>query len=90
MNGSRNGEVVPEQGFKGLETIVFILMNVMSKTGPYVLVQGLDKVNGKATDALAGELWEVKKERIKKSSKFGIMPGWDLFSVSKIICIFCL
>eukprot|EP00250_Pteridium_aquilinum_P015981 c22872_g1_i3 orf=1049-4555(+) len=43
--------------------------------------EDLDDVNGKATDALAGELWEVKKERIKKTSKFGSMSGWDLFSV---------
>eukprot|EP00249_Psilotum_nudum_P024190 c29117_g1_i1 orf=1076-3994(-) len=38
-------------------------------------------VNAKATDALAGELWEIKKERIKKNSKFGSSPGWDLRSV---------
>lgn len=37
--------------------------------------------DGKATDALAGELWEVKKERIRKTSKFGNMSGWDLRSV---------
>lgn len=43
--------------------------------------EDLDDVNGKATDALAGELWELKKERIRKSSKFGSLSGWDLFSV---------
>ncbi|KAH7415708.1 hypothetical protein KP509_14G057500 [Ceratopteris richardii] len=40
-----------------------------------------DDVSGKATDALAGELWEAKKERIRKTSKYGGMSGWDLFSV---------
>ncbi|KAF6170481.1 hypothetical protein GIB67_031889 [Kingdonia uniflora] len=33
------------------------------------------------TDALSGELWEVKKERICKSSIHGKSPGWDLRSV---------
>lgn len=43
------------------------------------------QVNGatpKASDALSGELWEVKKERIRKASVYGILPGWDLRSVS--------
>ncbi|KAL6507600.1 Phosphatidylinositol 4-kinase beta 1 [Orobanche gracilis] len=31
-------------------------------------------------DALAGELWEVKKERIRKASVYGQLPGWDLLS----------
>ncbi|KNA16840.1 hypothetical protein SOVF_085540 [Spinacia oleracea] len=35
----------------------------------------------KPTDALSGELWEVKKERIRKASVHGILPGWDLRSV---------
>ncbi|RWR92812.1 phosphatidylinositol 4-kinase beta 1 isoform X2 [Cinnamomum micranthum f. kanehirae] len=35
----------------------------------------------KATDALSGELWEVKKERIQKASVYGRSPGWDLRSV---------
>lgn len=35
----------------------------------------------KASDALSGELWEVKKERIRKASVYGILPGWDLRSV---------
>ncbi|XP_010260502.1 PREDICTED: phosphatidylinositol 4-kinase beta 2-like isoform X2 [Nelumbo nucifera] len=35
----------------------------------------------KATDALAGELWVVKKERIRKASVYGKSPGWDLRSV---------
>ncbi|KMZ63584.1 Phosphatidylinositol 4-kinase beta 1 [Zostera marina] len=37
--------------------------------------------NPKPTDALSGELWEVKKERIRRSSVFGKSPGWDLRSV---------
>ncbi|KAJ7543072.1 hypothetical protein O6H91_09G024200 [Diphasiastrum complanatum] len=37
--------------------------------------------DAKATDALAGELWEHKKERIKQASKFGSSIGWDLRSV---------
>lgn len=36
----------------------------------------------KASDALSGELWEVKKERIRKASVFGKLPDWDLRSVS--------
>ncbi|OVA16344.1 Phosphatidylinositol 3-/4-kinase [Macleaya cordata] len=35
----------------------------------------------KASDALSGELWEAKKERIRKASVFGKLPGWDLRSV---------
>ncbi|XP_042493690.1 phosphatidylinositol 4-kinase beta 1-like [Macadamia integrifolia] len=35
----------------------------------------------KATDALSGELWEVKKDRIRKASVYGKLPGWDLQSV---------
>ncbi|KAG6476772.1 hypothetical protein ZIOFF_066020 [Zingiber officinale] len=41
-------------------------------------------VNGgtpKPSDALSGELWEVKKERIRRSSAFGMLPGWDLRSI---------
>nr|GMD56537.1 phosphatidylinositol 4-kinase beta 1-like isoform X1 [Ipomoea batatas] len=34
-----------------------------------------------ACDALSGELWEVKKERIRKASVYGKLPGWDLRSV---------
>lgn len=29
------------------------------------------------------ELWEERKQRIKKISKFGSSPDWDLISVSK-------
>lgn len=35
-----------------------------------------------ASNALSGELWEVKKERIRKASVHGKLPGWDLRSVS--------
>ncbi|XP_028953672.1 phosphatidylinositol 4-kinase beta 1-like isoform X1 [Malus domestica] len=35
----------------------------------------------KASNALSGELWEVKKERIRKASVHGKLPGWDLCSV---------
>lgn len=35
----------------------------------------------KPTDALAGELWTVKKERIRRSSVHGKLPGWDLRSI---------
>ncbi|KAL6588179.1 Phosphatidylinositol 4-kinase beta 1 [Orobanche minor] len=34
----------------------------------------------KVGDALAGELWEVKKERIRKASVYGQSPCWDLLS----------
>ncbi|KAK4764162.1 hypothetical protein SAY87_013600 [Trapa incisa] len=35
----------------------------------------------KASDALAGELWVAKKDRIRKSSEFGKLSSWDLRSV---------
>ncbi|KAK3035272.1 hypothetical protein RJ639_034709 [Escallonia herrerae] len=35
----------------------------------------------KASDALSGELWEAKKERIRKASGYGKLPGWDLCSI---------
>ncbi|XP_059433319.1 phosphatidylinositol 4-kinase beta 1-like isoform X1 [Corylus avellana] len=35
----------------------------------------------KASDALSGEHWEVKKERIRKASVHGNLPGWDMRSV---------
>ncbi|KAI4345095.1 hypothetical protein L6164_012258 [Bauhinia variegata] len=35
----------------------------------------------KASDALSGELWEAKKERIRRASIHGNLPGWDLRSV---------
>lgn len=35
----------------------------------------------KASDALSGELWDVKKERIRKASVHGKLLGWDLRSV---------
>ncbi|XP_039122440.1 phosphatidylinositol 4-kinase beta 1-like isoform X1 [Dioscorea cayenensis subsp. rotundata] len=35
----------------------------------------------KPGDALSGELWEVKKERIRRSSIYGKLPGWDLRSI---------
>ncbi|CAL4993819.1 unnamed protein product [Urochloa decumbens] len=35
----------------------------------------------KPTDALAGELWAVKKERIRRSSIHGKSPSWDLRSI---------
>ncbi|TKY73839.1 Phosphatidylinositol 4-kinase beta 1 [Spatholobus suberectus] len=38
-------------------------------------------ITPKASDALSGELWEVKKERIRKASVHGNLPGWDLRSV---------
>ncbi|CAL1409273.1 unnamed protein product [Linum trigynum] len=35
----------------------------------------------RATDPLSGELWDVKKERIRKASVHGKLPGWDLRSM---------
>lgn len=35
----------------------------------------------KASDALSGELWEVKKQRIRNASVHGKLPGWDMRSV---------
>lgn len=34
----------------------------------------------KPTDPLSGELWELRKERIRSSSAYGNLPGWDLRS----------
>ncbi|KAL8134220.1 hypothetical protein AgCh_009320 [Apium graveolens] len=34
-----------------------------------------------ASDALSGELWEIKKQRIRNASVHGKLPGWDLRSV---------
>ncbi|KAJ9704074.1 hypothetical protein PVL29_005383 [Vitis rotundifolia] len=48
-----------------------------SDTQPKVTNGGVPK----ASDALSGELWEVKKERICKASVYGKLPGWDLRSV---------
>ncbi|GFY91277.1 phosphatidylinositol 4-OH kinase beta1 [Actinidia rufa] len=48
-----------------------------SDTQPTVMSGGVPK----AGDALSGELWEVKKERIQNSSVHGKLPGWDLRSV---------
>ncbi|KAI3664959.1 hypothetical protein L6452_43574 [Arctium lappa] len=47
-------------------------------------VQRKDTVDGgtpKAGDALSGELWEAKKDRIRQASVYGKLPGWDLCSV---------
>ncbi|KAK7350883.1 hypothetical protein VNO77_09915 [Canavalia gladiata] len=38
-------------------------------------------ITPKASDALSGELWVVKKERIRKASVHGNLPGWDLRSI---------
>ncbi|KAJ1412957.1 Protein kinase-like domain superfamily [Sesbania bispinosa] len=38
-------------------------------------------ITPKASDALSGELWEAKKERVRKASIYGKLPGWDLRSV---------
>ncbi|KAL0350404.1 UNVERIFIED_CONTAM: Phosphatidylinositol 4-kinase beta 1 [Sesamum radiatum] len=48
-----------------------------SDAQPKVADGGIPKVS----DALAGELWEVKKERIRKASLYGKLPGWDLRSL---------
>ncbi|GER29308.1 phosphatidylinositol 4-kinase [Striga asiatica] len=47
-----------------------------SDAQPKVENGGVPKVG----DALAGELWAVKKERIRKASVYGKLPGWDLRS----------
>ncbi|KAK7358828.1 hypothetical protein VNO77_00768 [Canavalia gladiata] len=38
-------------------------------------------ITPKASDALSGELWEAKKDRVCKASIYGKLPGWDLRSV---------
>ncbi|EFJ06373.1 hypothetical protein SELMODRAFT_269945 [Selaginella moellendorffii] len=35
---------------------------------------------GKSSDVVGGELWDIKKGKIKKTSVFGGLPGWDLRS----------
>ncbi|MCH88583.1 phosphatidylinositol 4-kinase beta 1-like, partial [Trifolium medium] len=37
-------------------------------------------ITPKASDALSGELWEAKKDRVCKASIYGKLPGWDLRS----------
>lgn len=48
----------------------------------------------KEGDALSGELWEGKRDRIRKASIYGKLPGWDLRSVSATkshsVYFFCL
>lgn len=41
----------------------------------------------KASDALSGELWEIKKQRIRNASVHGKLPGWDLRSVSSALYV---
>ncbi|CAH1433402.1 unnamed protein product [Lactuca virosa] len=41
----------------------------------------VDGATPKAGDALSGELWEIKKDRIREASVYGKLPGWDLCSV---------
>ncbi|XP_059643982.1 phosphatidylinositol 4-kinase beta 1-like isoform X2 [Cornus florida] len=48
-----------------------------SDTKPEITNGGIPKVG----DALSGELWEVKEERIRKNSVYGKLPGWDLRSI---------
>nr|ACM17551.1 phosphatidylinositol kinase [Oryza brachyantha] len=43
--------------------------------------KAIDGGDPKPTDALAGELWAVKRERIRRFSVHGKLPGWDLRSV---------
>ncbi|XP_061346828.1 phosphatidylinositol 4-kinase beta 1-like isoform X1 [Gastrolobium bilobum] len=38
-------------------------------------------ITPKASDALSGELWEAKKDRVRKASINGNLPGWDFRSV---------
>ncbi|PNY06162.1 phosphatidylinositol 4-kinase beta 1-like protein, partial [Trifolium pratense] len=38
-------------------------------------------ITPKASDALSGELWEAKKDRVCKASIYGKLPGWDLRSI---------
>ncbi|KAK1432527.1 hypothetical protein QVD17_09424 [Tagetes erecta] len=40
-----------------------------------------DGATPKAGDALSGELWQTKKDRIRQASEYGKLPGWDLCSV---------
>ncbi|XP_024978831.1 phosphatidylinositol 4-kinase beta 1-like isoform X2 [Cynara cardunculus var. scolymus] len=41
----------------------------------------IDGATPKAGDALSGELWQAKKDRIRQASVYGKLPGWDLCSV---------
>ncbi|XP_071711773.1 phosphatidylinositol 4-kinase beta 1-like [Rutidosis leptorrhynchoides] len=41
----------------------------------------VDGATPKAGDALSGELWQTKKDRIRQASVYGKLPGWDLCSV---------
>ena len=48
----------------------------------FYLKQDVDGATPKASDALSGELWQTKKDRIRQASVYGKQPGWDLCSVS--------
>jgi phosphatidylinositol 4-kinase len=49
----------------------------LSDSQPKVANGGIPK----ASDALSGELWEIKRDRIRKASVYGKLPGWDLRSI---------
>ncbi|KAL4572706.1 hypothetical protein LXL04_019488 [Taraxacum kok-saghyz] len=44
-------------------------------------LKDVDGETPKASDALSGELWQIKKDRIRQASVYGKLPGWDLCSV---------
>ncbi|GBG82219.1 hypothetical protein CBR_g34503 [Chara braunii] len=49
--------------------------------GGNATVDEADAVRRAATDAVMGERWIDKKERLRKASKYGSVPNWDLRSL---------
>ncbi len=47
----------------------------------YTLGDGKVQVKDDPSAAVFGETWDVKRARIKESSPYGNLPGWDLLSV---------
>ncbi|KAL5066486.1 hypothetical protein RYX36_028223 [Vicia faba] len=58
--------------------LLFLMTNCDIKIDAQPRANG---ITPKASDALSGELWEAKKDRVRKASIYGNLPSWDLQSV---------
>lgn len=68
---------------------MYFLFSVVVESVRVLISQQVNGGSPKAGDALSGELWEVKRERIRRASDYGNIPGWDLRSVSNAYHFFC-
>ncbi|XP_042392953.1 phosphatidylinositol 4-kinase beta 1-like [Zingiber officinale] len=73
-------EEVKAAAAKG-QTAPGLPVNVAGQNSQDTKPKLMDGVIRKPGDALSGELWEKKKEQIRRSSAFGKLPGWDLRSI---------